>query len=329
LTDEQSTTFEQTGPLAWQVRVQLDRQLVDAEVERRLRSLRRKSKLPGFRPGKAPMTMLRKRYGTLLRQQQIQQEAQTAVRRELASRGFSPIGSPELEIDPDEGSALAKFEVFPELQHIDLARLSIQRPVVSIDDDDVDKLLQRLPAEVVGGRSITPESEDLSTLREELATSMAEELEEALSEELSFRVETCLVAAVPELELPESLVESQLDRWSKTPGAAISKPQMEAETRRHLSTALVLAQAARQLDVRPDPTLLWKETERLADLAEDRQNEMDRLWANGEEIQAVEDALLRRRVATAILEVAQVIDAPMTFSEFASLRQQRTSPTMD
>ncbi|NJL28616.1 MAG: hypothetical protein HC897_12365, partial [Thermoanaerobaculia bacterium] len=111
----------------------------------------------------------------------------------------------------------------------------------------------------------------------------------------------------------------------QTEGAAQTAEAIEAEASRLLKTALLLAEAARQLGIRPDSAELWRETEKLAAETRHPQDELDRIWADGELIHELEDLLLRRRVVAAVIEKAKVEDVPTSFEALARRRKARVA----
>jgi FKBP-type peptidyl-prolyl cis-trans isomerase (trigger factor) len=314
------TTLRALGPLEWELTVTLDGDQLDAEVARRLGELVPRARIPGFRPGKAPREVLRRHYGARLRQEQWQRMAHSEVRRELATRQLHPVTAPRLEPRENNG-VCARFEVFPTLPELRFEQLAIERPIVEIGEADVDCLIDRLRAD--------PSAADVepSTLRAELAALMVAQAEEAVEEELALAVEIALLEAHPALELPTTLLAAQVERLrGRDHGSgdtAGERATIELAARQLLSSTLLLAEASRQLGVRLDPTGLWKETEKLAARTPDPRQELDRLWADGEAIQEIEEQLLRRRVVAAILERAHVEPVPVSFTALAQRRRAR------
>lgn len=138
------TKLEPRGPLAWELDLAISGEQIDAEVQRRLVELRPRLRVPGFRPGKAPLSVLRRHHGPRLRQQQWARSAQAEVRRELAERGLQPVLAPRLEPIAEGQAVRARFEVLPELPASDLAQLTIRRPMVAPEEADVDYMIERV-----------------------------------------------------------------------------------------------------------------------------------------------------------------------------------------
>jgi trigger factor len=130
---------------------EVEPEVVQAEIDRRAHELARKVKLPGFRPGKIPADIVKKRF----RAEILGDAAETIVNRvvfdELEGRGLKPVGSPRVEgLKIDEGQPLTFRAVFETLPLIELPewkglRVSVRGPGVT--DEDVKKEIDRLREE--------------------------------------------------------------------------------------------------------------------------------------------------------------------------------------
>lgn len=102
--------------------VSLDAGLVDAAVESRLRVLGRAVRLPGFRPGRAPLKLLRNRYGKQVQAEVIDHAAIDVARRLIAEKGLEPTRRPVIEIgdsaapSADAVTFTLLLEVMPEVE---------------------------------------------------------------------------------------------------------------------------------------------------------------------------------------------------------------------
>jgi trigger factor len=118
------------------------------EVEKRLQKLARSARLPGFRPGKVPMKVLRKRYGDAVHQEVFGELVQSSFSDALMRESLRPAGMPRIEpeIDPAEQrfGYTAIFEVLPELEVASLAGRVVKSPVAEITDEDLDAMIDRL-----------------------------------------------------------------------------------------------------------------------------------------------------------------------------------------
>ncbi len=329
-----SAELERLGPLAWRLVVELPAEELEKEVAARLAELRRTARVPGFRPGKVPAAELRRRFGDRLRREQAERLGRSEVGRVLAERGLRPVAAPRLAVEaaPPAGFAagsappappaltvVATFEVFPPLPAIDLSTLEIEVPRVSVGEEDVDRMLRRLPAADAGP------ADAADGLRRRLAETMESELAEAVEAERLLAVEQALLARHPDLELPPSLVEAQVAglREVAPAGPAAEPEALAAEARRLLTATFLFAEVARQRGLAPDPARLWERTRQIAAESADPAAELDRIWSDGELVHEIEEELLRHEVAAEVLAEARVTEVETGFGELAERRRAR------
>jgi trigger factor len=121
---------------------------VAVEVEKRLQKLARSARLPGFRPGKVPMKVLRQRYGDAIHQEVFGELVESSFTNALAQESLRPAGMPRIEpaIDPvaQRFGYTAIFEVLPQLEVASLAGRVVKSPVAEITEDDLDAMIERL-----------------------------------------------------------------------------------------------------------------------------------------------------------------------------------------
>lgn len=116
--------------------------------EKRLAELSKTMQLPGFRPGKVPMSMLRKRYGEAVTAEVMEDVLNDASDRVLNERNLRPAMQPRLEvIKPGRDSDLEftlQMEILPEIELPALADVTIKKLVASVSEEEIVKSLERL-----------------------------------------------------------------------------------------------------------------------------------------------------------------------------------------
>ena len=121
---------------------------VDAKVEERLKEMSRRVRLDGFRPGKVPFKVVKKRYGKGAYQEVLGEVMQTSYMEAISSEELQPAGSPSVEPKVmEEGKDfefIATFEVYPEIALEDFAQIKVEKPVSTVQDADVDTMLSTL-----------------------------------------------------------------------------------------------------------------------------------------------------------------------------------------
>jgi trigger factor len=121
---------------------------VQKERTRLARSFASRARLPGFRPGKVPTSVIEKHYGATLDQQMVDQVVNDAYRGALESHDLKPISDGELEdlqYEKEEDLTFRiSFDVEPVVELERLGGFSVNRPAVQVGDDEVNRVLERL-----------------------------------------------------------------------------------------------------------------------------------------------------------------------------------------
>lgn len=122
-----------------------------AKREKRLSELSRTMNLPGFRPGKVPMAMVRKRYGEAVNAEIMEGAVNDASDKLLAERNLRPATQPKLEVTkPGQDTDLEftmQMELLPDITTPDLAGIALEKPVAVVADEAVDAALARMAAQ--------------------------------------------------------------------------------------------------------------------------------------------------------------------------------------
>ncbi len=135
---------------------------LEAEITRRLDELGRQIRLPGFRPGKVPMQILRRRFGPSVRGEVLQSTLQTSSTEAISERNLRPALPPKVDIVSAEEGADFEYkmaiELLPEIPEPSFADLGIERLVVEAPDEEVDRAIERIAeqqrkSEVVEGQA--------------------------------------------------------------------------------------------------------------------------------------------------------------------------------
>ena len=128
--------------------VKLPAQELDQKLDQRLRQLSATMRLPGFRPGKVPLPLLKKRYGGSVMGEILEQAVQDSSSRALAERGLRPATMPKIEITAfGEGTDLEytlALELLPDIKPIDFATLDLERLKAEVSDETVEQTVERM-----------------------------------------------------------------------------------------------------------------------------------------------------------------------------------------
>ena len=121
---------------------------IESRIEDRLEEIRKSANIPGFRPGKAPVSLLRTRYGENLRGEVLEQAVTQTSSQALAEQNLRPAMQPRIEIVKfDAGDDLEytmAVELLPEIVFGDFADIKLTRRYVDVGDADVMDTIERL-----------------------------------------------------------------------------------------------------------------------------------------------------------------------------------------
>jgi len=121
---------------------------LEQEITRRLGEIGRQVRLPGFRPGKVPMHILRVRFGPSVRGEVLQSTLQASSAEAISERQLRPALPPKVDIvSAAEGADLEykiAVEVLPEIPEPSFADLGVERLVVEVPEEEVDRAVERL-----------------------------------------------------------------------------------------------------------------------------------------------------------------------------------------
>ncbi|HEY7839973.1 MAG TPA: trigger factor [Gammaproteobacteria bacterium] len=137
-----------TGKLERSMRVEVPEERISTEVENRLLHLSRTTKLQGFRPGKAPMKLIKQRFGQQVRREVVGEVVQSTFFEAISREKLRPAGSPRIDpLEAEQGAGVkytAQFEVMPEFELRAVEKLTIEKPSCTIGEEDIDRMVETL-----------------------------------------------------------------------------------------------------------------------------------------------------------------------------------------
>jgi trigger factor len=141
-------SVETTSELSRKMTVIVPEDKIRKQVDSRLQSLSSKAKIDGFRPGKVPQAVVRKRYGQQVREEVVSDLIQSSFYEAVRDEKLNPAGAPQIKANKiDEGEGLeyeASFEIMPEFVPMPLETLEVKRFTSSVGDEDIQGMIQRL-----------------------------------------------------------------------------------------------------------------------------------------------------------------------------------------
>ncbi len=152
-------SVESTGKLERRMQVAVPAERVAQEIAARLKTLSRTARLKGFRPGKAPLTVIRRQFGVKVHREVIGELLQSSFTEAVTQKQLAPAGNPRIEPHSiAEGQDLkytATFEVFPDIALQPIESLDIERTTAAVTDADVDAMIERLRKQQMQYHTVT------------------------------------------------------------------------------------------------------------------------------------------------------------------------------
>jgi len=134
---------------------------IDRHVDDRLQEVGKTVKIAGFRPGKVPLDILKKRYGKAVMGEVLEMAVNEASAKVIQDNNLRPALQPKIEVKEfDDGKDLIytmNVELLPEIKVMDLKSLKIERPVAKVEKKAVDETLERIAST---NRETEPVTED-------------------------------------------------------------------------------------------------------------------------------------------------------------------------
>jgi len=139
-----------------EIKVVVPAEDMKAQLETRLADLKKRVNINGFRQGKVPISHLRKLYGKSAMSEIVQETIDEQTRAVLSERSEKSAQRPQIKMTEDEkeaeiilaGDADFEFSIaydaLPKIEITDLAKIKVERPVVDVDDKEVEEQVARI-----------------------------------------------------------------------------------------------------------------------------------------------------------------------------------------
>ena len=142
------TEFTDVSATRKTLSIEIPSDVVDAEIDRIAKGYTKQARLPGFRPGKVPASVIKQRFREEILHEIRHHLIPRAVEDALQERGIAPVDAPNIkDIALREGQPLtftAAIDTVPPFDPGDLSTITLRQTGASVDDDAVDQALERL-----------------------------------------------------------------------------------------------------------------------------------------------------------------------------------------
>src|SRR5579875_1776998 len=131
-----------------EIELEIPAENVKKAAEKVARDLARVARVPGFRPGKAPVALIRRRFAEDIRGEVMQSLVPEYLEKALDEKKLVPVTRPEVDkVEFKEGEPLkfrATFEVLPDFELGDYKNLDIKVEAVEVGDEQVNKTMDEI-----------------------------------------------------------------------------------------------------------------------------------------------------------------------------------------
>ncbi|MGE0736352.1 MAG: trigger factor [Alphaproteobacteria bacterium] len=121
---------------------------IDGRVSKKMDEVGKNVRIPGFRPGKVPAGLLKKRYGAAVMNEVMEEVVSDSASKAMEEKGLRPALQPKIQVDSfGEGKDLAytmSVEVLPEIQPMDFAKLELTKYKVEVPADKIEEQLTKV-----------------------------------------------------------------------------------------------------------------------------------------------------------------------------------------
>jgi trigger factor len=134
--------------LSREFKVALPAKDIEEKISFRLNELAKTVSLPGFRPGKVPVAVLRQKYGPSVMGEILEQAVNDSSQQAMAEKGLRPAMQPEIEIDSFEDGKDLEYtisvEILPEITPTDFSKITLERLVPNTNEAEIVNVLENL-----------------------------------------------------------------------------------------------------------------------------------------------------------------------------------------
>ena len=124
---------------------------IETETQAKLAEIAKTANMPGFRPGKVPMAVVKTRFGAQVQGDAIKAALDEGARKAVDDNGLNLASQPSVDIKSyEEGKdleAVFTCEIMPEIKIPDLSKLSIEKPILPVDEGQIDEALTTIAGE--------------------------------------------------------------------------------------------------------------------------------------------------------------------------------------
>lgn len=141
-------SVESTGTLGRKLTVNVPADEINKQVDGKLSELSRTIQLKGFRQGKVPVKVVRRKFGAQVRAEILNDVFKETFQEAVTQEKLEPAGTPRMTDQQGAESGdfhyTVEFDVYPTLEDTDVSAIKLERPVAEVEDKDIDNMIETL-----------------------------------------------------------------------------------------------------------------------------------------------------------------------------------------
>jgi trigger factor len=153
--------LEKNGAIGRVLNITVPAERLEDEIKTRLQGMVKNVKIPGFRPGKAPLAVVESKYRADIVEEVSGNIVESSLREALESKDLRMAVQPDLDIRPyskETGLTYkASFDVHPEIKKLDLSGVKLKVPVTDVGEADIDKTVETMRKQHIEWQEVSKE----------------------------------------------------------------------------------------------------------------------------------------------------------------------------
>ena len=141
-------TETKTDGLSREFKIALPAKEIEEKISHRLEELASTANIPGFRPGKVPVSVLRQKYGPSVLGEVLERAVNDSSQQALAEKGLRPAMQPQIEVTAFEDGGDLEYtlqvELLPEIKPIDFSTIKLEKLVPKDDPEQMENALTNI-----------------------------------------------------------------------------------------------------------------------------------------------------------------------------------------
>ena len=121
---------------------------VNSEIDKELKNIAKTAKMDGFRVGKVPAHILKKKYASSIRADIVRKKINSSIDEIIKKNNLNIAMDPAIEDikneDDKELEFTLKFELLPEIKLPEFKKISVEKPILKVTDKDIDDQIDRM-----------------------------------------------------------------------------------------------------------------------------------------------------------------------------------------